>query len=221
MRVASVLMHSVSNVPQLPKARANSARTHTDETPPLLHSHLTAQRASSPNITLDSTALTSSGDANMSQPVRTTVPHTQEQRGYSNAPSTAYTSLAHNVTPVNASATSGADSFGLSTGVLSTRPTFATAQVQSMHGEQAALEHALDTLADARPPGLFYGRYAVLRERARGSQALVQFARDADSGKDHYAIKVCSQASVIPCIVGLQRKSVRTHTCSVGVCCAC
>ena len=49
-----------------------------------------------------------------------------------------------------------------------------TAAVQATEGDLAALEYALDRLAMARPSGLFAGRFAVLPDRQKGGQALVQ-----------------------------------------------
>ena len=96
----------------------------------------------------------------------------------------------HGSLPASALITSGVDSLGTSTDPAMRASAMATAEVHAMRGQQAALEHALDALVDARPPGIFLGRFVLVRERAHGSQVLVQFCHDAGSGQDRYAIKV-------------------------------
>jgi hypothetical protein len=64
-----------------------------------------------------------------------------------------------------------------------------TVDVGVTRGSMLALERPLDNLMAMRPPGLFNGRFTLLRERTRGGQALVQMAHDADGGFYQYAIK--------------------------------
>lgn len=78
-----------------------------------------------------------------------------------------------------------------------------TAAVRDAEGDMAALECALEHLAAKRPPGLIADRFAVLRDRVRGGQALVQMAKDSD-GFFNYAIKCALQMRHAECGSALQ-----------------
>ena len=63
-----------------------------------------------------------------------------------------------------------------------------TVDVRAARGDAVALAHTLDEMAAARPPGVFAGEFVILKERARGGQSIVQFARDAEAGLHQFAV---------------------------------
>lgn len=100
---------------------------------------------------------------------------------------------------------------GNSLTVLSTQNrSSSTVEVHAKRGDALALAHTLDTMAAARPPAIFAGDYVVLKERVRGGQSLVQFARDADAGLHQFAVRSCHTSCFrMPCsaipVVGRER----------------
>ena len=77
-----------------------------------------------------------------------------------------------------------------------------TSAVSNAEGDMAGLECALDNLAAQRPPGLLMDRFAILRARVHGGQALVQMARDHPDGYFQFAIKCAPscRAETLSCL---------------------
>lgn len=127
---------------------------------------------------------------------RTQADHTRKSAASGTAPAPRYETVSP--LPTAAQATEHADALdGAAQSHNSMRYRFLdwapnTADVAASGGMMAALECALDHMAAQRPPGVLAGQFAVLRDRARGGQSLVQMAKDPD-GFRNYAIKFFSR----------------------------
>ena len=89
-----------------------------------------------------------------------------------------------------ASGTDTLNSYTVGTHTVGTmNASVSTVDVRDSKGDALALAHTLDEMAAERPPGVFAGEFVVLKERARGGQSIVQFARDSDAGLYQFAIK--------------------------------